>query len=159
MRLYFLRHGIAADAGEFSGPDSERPLTDEGRARMARAAKAIDDLTLDIERIVTSPLLRAKQTASLVAERLKPRGGVVEDERVGLSFGPRALGAILSDHADAARLMLVGHEPSLSQTIGHLLGGASVEVKKGALAGVELSGPGAMRGTLLCLIPPRALAR
>jgi phosphohistidine phosphatase SixA len=54
--------------------------------------------------------------------------------------------------------MLVGHEPALSLTAGRLAGDASLEIKKGALAGIELSGPTAAHGTLFCLIPPKVLA-
>lgn len=158
MRVYFLRHGIAVEPDEWRGRDFDRPLTREGIARMEREARAVAGLSLDLDVIVTSPLLRARQTAEIVAERLKLRERLVEDERLGNGFDVKSCAAILAAHEDAESVMLVGHEPSFSTTVGQLAGGAYVEIKKGALAGLELSGPDSARGTLICLIPPKVLA-
>ncbi|HEX3369566.1 MAG TPA: histidine phosphatase family protein [Candidatus Cybelea sp.] len=158
MRLYFLRHGVAVEPAEWTGRDYERPLTREGIARMEREARAIAELSLDLGAIVTSPLERARQTAEIVASRLKLRDALVIDDRLAGGFDVESCRAIAADHADARALMLVGHEPAFSVTAGRLAGGASIEIKKGALAGIELSGPSATRGTLFCLIPPKVLA-
>jgi phosphohistidine phosphatase len=154
MRCYFLRHGIAVEPEAWSGSDFDRPLTREGRERMEREAKAIDELSLDLDCIVTSPLLRAKQTAELVKARL---GAVklVEDQRLANGFNLERLGEILSSHHDADSIMLVGHEPTMSATVGRAIGKASVELKKAALAGLEIGDRGSPSGTLLCLIPPK----
>jgi phosphohistidine phosphatase len=157
MKCYFLRHGIAVDPQEWSGSDFDRPLTREGRLRMEREARAIADLSLDLDVIVTSPLVRAKQTAEIVAERLKARCEPVEDDRLADGFNVERLGAILSAHAGAESVMLVGHEPTMSLTLGQLAGGAHLELKKGALAGIEFAGPSPASGTLTCLIPPKVL--
>jgi phosphohistidine phosphatase len=144
MRLYFLRHGIAVEPGEWIGRDFERPLTREGIARMEREARAIAKLSLDL--------------AEIVASRLKLQDALVLDDRLAGGFDGKSCMAIVADHADARALMLVGHEPALSLTAGRLAGDASLEIKKGALAGIELSGPSATSGTLFCLIPPKVLA-
>jgi phosphohistidine phosphatase len=157
MRCYFLRHGIAVDAEAWGGSDFDRPLTRDGIARMQREAKAIDELSLGLDCIVSSPLLRAKQTAQIVAERLELQEKLVEDPRLASGFDLERLGAILAAHAQAESLMLVGHEPTMSATIGRAIGGASIELKKAALAGIELVDRESMTGTLLCLIPPKAL--
>jgi phosphohistidine phosphatase len=157
MRCYFLRHGIAVEPDAWQGSDFDRPLTREGRDRMKREAKAIAKLSLGFDRIVTSPLLRAKQTAEILAERLDMRDALVEDERLGGRFNIARLGEILDAHADCKSLVLVGHEPALSVTIGQAIGGADVEMKKAALAGVELTDPRSASGTLICLIPPKVL--
>jgi phosphohistidine phosphatase len=157
MRCYFLRHGIAVDPEAWQGSDFDRPLTREGRERMEREAKTIAKLSLGIGRIVTSPLLRAKQTAQILAQRLGMRDKIVEDARLGGSFDVERLGEILSAQADAKTIVLVGHEPSMSATIGRAIGGASIELKKAALAGVDLPGAGPTDGTLVCLIPPKIL--
>ncbi|MGC1984448.1 MAG: histidine phosphatase family protein [Candidatus Cybelea sp.] len=158
MRLYFLRHGVAVEPNEWTGRDFERPLTREGIGRMEREARAIAELSLDLEAIVTSPLLRARQTAEIVATRLKLQDALVLDDRLAGGFDVKSCAAILADHADARALMLVGHEPACSLTVGSLAGDASIEIKKGALAGIELSGPSSTHGTLFCLIPPKVLA-
>src|SRR5579875_3316406 len=123
MKCYFLRHGIAAERGEWEGSDFDRPLTDEGHARMAREAKAIAKFDLGIELILTSPLVRAKETAEIVAKALKLQ------ER---------LEGMLREHRGAKALLLVGHEPGMSRTIGELVGGAAIDLKKGGLARVDL---------------------
>ena len=157
MKVYFLRHGIAVDGAAWNGSDFDRPLTREGSDRMEREAKAIEELSLDLNCIVTSPLIRAKQTAAIVAERLRMQATTFEDPRLGGGFNYERLGAILSAHAGAAALMLVGHEPSMSATIGRAIGDASVELKKAALAGIEIADPSSPRGTLLFSIPPKVL--
>jgi phosphohistidine phosphatase len=157
MKCYFLRHGIAVEPDEWHGSDFDRPLTREGRERMEREARAIDDLSLDIDRIVTSPLLRAKQTAEILAERLRMRDKLVEDARLGGGFNNERLAAILEANADAKTIVLVGHEPTMSATLGRAIGRANIELKKAALAGVELSDATSGSGTLFCLIPPKAL--
>ncbi len=158
MKLFFLRHGIAAEQGQWSERDFDRPLTSDGIARMEREAKGIAALSLGIDAVVTSPLVRSRQTAEIVADRLDLRGALVEDERLGAAFSFELLPAILADHPGDA-VLLVGHEPGFSVTLGRLVGGAHVEVKKGALAGVELAPSGSPRGMLVCLIPPKALRR
>jgi phosphohistidine phosphatase len=158
MRCYFLRHGPAGDPGDFQGADFDRPLTGEGQDRMAREAKTIAELSLDLDLILTSPLVRAKQTAAIVASGLKLRNAPLEDERLGLGFDAKALASILREHADANAIMLVGHEPSMSQTIGQLVGGARIDLKKGGLACVNLPSAASSEGQLAWLIPPKVLA-
>lgn len=157
MKCYFLRHGIAEEPESWSGTDFNRPLTRDGRERLEREAKAIQGLQLGIECIVTSPLLRAKHTAQIVGERLDLRSNIVEDPRLAGGFNLERLGAILNAHAGADTILLVGHEPSMSLTIGRAIGGGSVELKKAALAGVEIEDRASAAGVLLCLIPPKVL--
>jgi phosphohistidine phosphatase len=157
MKVYFLRHGVAADPEKWEGTDFDRPLTGDGRERMARQSKALAKLSLEPDLIVTSPLLRAKQTASIVAEGLKLHEKVVEDERLGLGFDSNRLAGILQEHKDSGALMLVGHEPGMSETIGRLIGHAKVDLKKGALACVNVPDLASLEGELLSLIPAKVL--
>ena len=159
MMLYLLRHGPAGDRGTWQGSDHDRPLTAGGKKRIAREAKAIADLDLGIELVVTSPLVRAQQTAKIVVNELDLRDALVEDERVGHGFSAEQLGDILRDHPKVSALMLVGHEPSMSQTIGTLIGGAEIDFKKGSLACVELTNESALRGRLVWLASPKLLTR
>lgn len=154
MKLYFLRHGIAADREEWDGRDFDRPLTREGEERMARESKTIARLDLSLDAILTSPLLRAKQTAEIVASPLKMR--VVEDARLGGDFDAKILREMLRERADAKSLMIVGHEPNFSETIADIVGGGRIDLKKGGLAYVDLDGN--LSGQLVWLIPPKVLA-
>jgi phosphohistidine phosphatase len=157
MKLYFLRHGLA-DRGEWFGSDFERPLTERGKARMAREAAAIAELGVVPDLIITSPLTRAYQTAEIVAEHLDLLDRLIEDERLAPGFGPDELAEILQMHPDAVEIMLVGHEPDFSQTISHLIGGGQVVCKKGSLVRVDLYEDISLEGELVWLIPPKALA-
>ncbi len=159
MRIYFLRHGIAADAESWHGDDADRPLTEKGRAKMAREAATIEELSLALDAIVTSPLLRARQTGRIVAEKLGMLDRLQVDERLGLDFDSTSLADIVQAHNAADALMLVGHEPGMSETIGLVVGRARIVLKKGALALVELTDPTLPSGDLLWLVPPKILAR
>jgi phosphohistidine phosphatase len=158
MKCYFLRHGAAAESADWPGEDFDRPLTAAGRERMAGEAKAMARLSLHLEVIVTSPLVRAKQTAEIVAKALQLRDRLVEDDRLGLGFDPRRLASILVERAGAGAIMLVGHEPGMSTTIGHIVGGARIDFKKGSLACVSVHDPSTPHGELLWLVPPSVLA-
>lgn len=124
---------------------------------MTREAKTIAKLDLDLDVIVTSSLLRAKQTAEIVAERLDMRDALREDARLAGNFDTAALAAILQDYGNADTIMLVGHEPDMSATVGRLIGGAAIDLKKGGIACVELPDRSSMRGSLLWLVPPKVL--
>jgi phosphohistidine phosphatase len=159
MRLYFLRHGMAAERSEWKGGDAERPLTEEGKERMKRSAAALARLGLELDAILTSPLVRASQTADIVAEALKAKDKLLHENRLGTGFNRNQLAEILRDHAGAEALMLIGHEPSFSETISALVGGGRIVCKKGGLACVSLGDRTSLKGELLWLIPPRLLAQ
>ena len=154
-----MRHGLAGDRERWQGDDFVRPLTDEGRTRMGREAKTIKALDLELDEIVTSPLTRAKQTAEIVAETLRIRDRLVEDARVGLEFDEARLSALLESRKSANALMFVGHEPSMSATLGGIIGGGRVDLKKGGLARIDLSSFAPLGGRLVWLIPPSVLSR
>ena len=156
MKIYFLRHGVAAEPEDWKGNDYDRPLTDDGRERMAREAKSLRKLDLKLDAILTSPLVRAKETADIVAGELKMVSKA--DERLGGDFDVSALEEILQGCADLKSLMLVGHEPSMSSVIGRLIGVARLDLKKGGLACVELPDASTMTGELHSLIPPKLLS-
>jgi phosphohistidine phosphatase len=159
MKLYFLRHGMAVERPEWKGDDAERPLTEEGKERMARSAAVLARLDLELDAILTSPLTRARQTADIVAEALDLKDKLLVESRLGTGFSRDQLAEILRDHAGCEALLLVGHEPSFSETISALIGGGRIVCKKGGLACVKLSDPTSLKGELLWLIPPRLLAQ
>jgi phosphohistidine phosphatase len=157
MKLYFLRHGVAVDADEWEGDDASRPLTGAGRKEMEREAKAIAKLDLQIDCIITSPLKRAKETAEIVAERLDAADRVMEDDRLAGGFDAAHLALLLGERDAKESIMLVGHEPDFSKTIVQLIGGGSVDLKKGGLARIDIDDPKIPAGDLLWLIPPKVL--
>jgi phosphohistidine phosphatase len=155
MICYFLRHGIAADAARFAGSDRDRPLTGKGIEKMTAVAKRLAEMDVVLDCIVTSPLLRAKQTAQIVADALGLRP--VEDARLGPGFSYDRLREVLGERRDANAIMLVGHEPAMSETVGDAIGGASIDFKKGAIAAVEFPDPQSARGVLLWMASPKIL--
>ncbi len=159
MRVYFLRHGIAAERDEWRGDDAARPLTEKGVERTGAVAAGLAGLGVDVGAIVTSPLARARQTADIVAHALGGAPKVVEDRRLAPGFDAAKLREILRDHRDAGDVMLVGHEPDLSETIGALTGGGRVVMRKAGLAVVDLPNAHEERGELLWLAPPKILTR
>ena len=156
MRLFFLRHGLA-DRAAWNGPDFDRPLTPQGERRMEAEARVMARLGLDLDLVLSSPLVRARRTAEIAARHLDPAGGVEIDERLGFGFGPAAVAGILRDHAALHSLMLVGHEPGFSLTLRAMTGG-DVVCKKGSLARVDVYDRESPTGTLVWLIPPKLLA-
>ena len=158
LRLFFLRHG-RADRSEYRGDDdTQRPLTAEGRLRLARSAEMIGRLGAGIDVVITSPLARAAETADIVARRLGLGDAVVQDDALAPGFDVKRLASILARlSGDHRCLMLVGHEPDFSEVIGELTGGSTVVMKKGALARVDLAPARRPRGHLVWLLQPRVL--
>ena len=158
MEVYFLRHGEAGKSSGGHGGDAARQLTEEGIARMEREAVFISALRLRLDAIMTSPLVRAHQTAEIVARELRLLDALAVDERLSPGFGPEELRGILREHRAASALMLVGHEPDFSSTISACIQGGRMECKKGGLARVDFDDPGSLTGTLVWLLPPRVMA-
>ena len=122
FELYFFRHGIAVDR-EDPGvtSDTERPLTEEGVRKTRAAAEGLKRMELEFDKILTSPWLRASQTASVLSEVLLLPAPEAMAELEG-DRTPQELVAALA-HRHGKRTLLVGHEPLLSATVIHLLGG------------------------------------
>jgi len=147
MNLYFLRHAIAADKTEWKGPDSNRPLTKEGVHKMKKAAKGMRRLSLKIDWILTSPYRRAYDTAMIVAKELNLKNKLKITRSLAVDGDPRALVRHLAlNFRTWESVMLVGHEPYLSQLIGVLIGGLtplgsdpsrSIELDKAGLAKIS----------------------
>jgi len=137
--------------------DFERPLTEDGKECMLREADFIAQLDLGLDAILTSPLVRAYQTAEIVAERLNMLDLLTVDEQLEPGFGPIDLAEILEGYPEADEIMFVGHEPDFSETISYLIGGGNIVCKKGSLARVDLIDAGPLAGELVWLIPPKAL--
>jgi phosphohistidine phosphatase len=157
VRIYFLRHGKAAARGEWRGGDGLRPLTDEGERLMRAEAPAIGRVTRGLELIVTSPLVRARRTAEIVADALGMNHLLLDDDGLAHGLDAQVLAGIVAAHPGVESLMVVGHEPDFSWTIAGLIGGGRVDMKKGGLARVDVRGPGLEDGVLAWLLTPSQL--
>jgi phosphohistidine phosphatase len=160
--LYLLRHGIAVDPG-FSGmPDDARPLTDKGKKRMRQIASGLRVLELELDRIVTSPLPRARETAELVALALGAKDRLETSNVLQTGSDAATIERWLRDRPEG-RLMLVGHNPTLSELVSLLVVGARkspiCELKKGGIAALQrVAGPVGLF-ELSWMAPPRLLRR
>ena len=146
MDLYVLRHGVAEDRGSAEYPsDDERPLTAKGGRRMARQAQGLRSLGLSIDVIVSSPLVRAAQTAEIVREGLRVTGRVVTSNALAPNGSPsRLVSQLATGYSSADDVMVVGHEPYLSSLISVLATGNPepvMRLRKGALCKLRLPAP------------------
>ena len=136
--IWLLRHGDAASGS----PDAERPLTDKGERQARAAGRALKKLGVKVDACLSSPKVRAADTARLACEEL----GVevqMEPKLAGGPFHAEELAAGLGE------VLLVGHDPDFSMAV-HTLTGAQVRLKKGGLAGLE-------DGELMVLMRPLEL--
>lgn len=156
MKLYFLRHGIAVEHAR-SGKDDDRPLTKSGRSRVYGLARAIAKLDIGIQQIVTSPALRALQTAQLVAKTLHLEKELEVNPLLAHGFDQQALARLLLLKQKLPVILLVGHEPDFSRTICQLMGGGRLKLKKAGLARVDIDPLHPDTAQLVWLAPPKLL--
>lgn len=154
--VYLLRHGDAGDKRSWKGNDEERPLSSLGVTRTKAVARYLARAGIRPTRILTSPYARALQTADIVAATLEMRELVIVEERLAPGFGADELRAILAE-SPADRLMLVGHEPSLSSVISKVIGGGSIVLRKGGFARLDIEELSTPRGRLVWLATPSLL--
>jgi phosphohistidine phosphatase len=157
--LYLVRHGIAVPSGTPGIPDSERPLTPKGEHRLKRIAKGLKRLDVQPERIVTSPLPRALQTAEILAAGL----GLVDRLEIAEPLSASSSAERIRDWLptrEESSLMLVGHNPSLSRLVGLLVTGEDLmpvcELDKGGVAAFR---PGEAGGLVIDWIATPKLLR
>jgi phosphohistidine phosphatase len=168
MNLFILRHGLAADPGDEGLPknlkDADRPLSRKGQQKMWRATEAMRELELELDVVISSPLLRARQTAQIVVEAFELRRKLVFTEHLAPDGSPKLLIEQLNEASIRAKnILLVGHEPYLSRFASLLISGstlAAVELKKGALLKLEVRDLSYARcATLAWLLPPKLLGK
>jgi phosphohistidine phosphatase len=160
MQLLIIRHAIALERGAPGVPDEERPLTPEGEEKFREAAKGLTDLVDRPDALLTSPLLRARQTAELAAAAW---GQVEPKETPALAGGTfEEQAAVLDRYPRDATVAVVGHEPHLSALLARLLGSRHddrLAFKKGGAALVDVPGRLAGGGQLLWFLPPKVLRK
>jgi phosphohistidine phosphatase len=160
IELYLVRHAIAEVRGEDWPDDTKRPLSEEGRAKMAKQVAGLARIDVRIEEILTSPLVRTRQTAEILAEGLPGRPRITDFP--ALAPGPAAKEVLtaLKDYAKRSRLALVGHEPGLGDLLAALIGTRRpITFKKGgvALVKVDRLPPEAGAGALVWFVTPKIL--
>lgn len=157
--LYLIRHGVAEERGEAWPDDSKRPLTDDGIERMRRAARGLVRLGVTLDVVLTSPFVRARQTAELVAAAFSDRPPLVVIESLTPNGSFQGLLNDLEKQAKRARIALVGHEPDLGEVAARLgCMRRALEFKKGAVCRIDVKTiPPAGAGTLRWFMTARML--
>ena len=161
LELYLIRHGVAAERGKDWPDDSKRPLTPDGIARLRREARALNALSVGFDQIVSSPLVRTRQTADVFAEELKGKPPVVTADALAPAGTPAAVIQELVKHVRKARLALVGHEPNLGELAAELIGArAPLEFKKGGICRIDFDVlPPKGTGRLRWFVTPKMLRK
>jgi len=143
MNLYLLRHGLAADLDTHGlTKDSERPLTSKGERKLRSIAEGMRALELSFDVILSSPYLRARQTAEIIAEAFRASKKIEFSETLTPAGSAKKLVEVLKHlEVDRENILLVGHEPHLSEFISLLVSGKpgfSVIMKKGGLCKLSI---------------------
>jgi len=151
FELYLIRHGIAEERGEAWPDDAKRPLTEEGIARVRKSARGLARLGVAFDAILTSPLVRTRQTADAVASAFTVRPHIVASDSLAPGGTFQAVLAELEKHPRRTRIALVGHEPGIGELASRLSGSRHpLEFKKGAACRIDVdalppTGPGTLR--------------
>ena len=159
-----IRHAKAGERDPATWPDDDlRPLTREGMAEMRAVLKSLRKMGVDFDFLLTSPLLRARQTADLVAQAWGRSEPPQEAEALGHDCTTTAVVKLLGKFPPDASVAIVGHEPDFSRVAAQLIGksgDAALELKKGGAIGITFDGhaaPGA--GRLAFLLKPGQLRK
>jgi phosphohistidine phosphatase len=140
MDIYFLRH---ASAGHYSpgSDDDKRPIDKTGEQQSHDVGRALAELDLKLDAIISSPLTRAMQTATIAAAELGHKDKIVSDEALRPEASYQQFENLLARYAKRKAILLVGHNPSMTEFLIQLLAGGNsgefIDFKKGAVAKVE----------------------
>jgi phosphohistidine phosphatase len=161
LRCVLFRHGIAAVREEWTGKDADRPLTDKGKRKVRRAAAGLRQLDVRPTRVLTSPLIRAVETAKLLRVTFSLRSPLRSVDELLPDASPEKMIGLLHDLPPGSCVLCVGHEPHLGMTASMLLSGRSSSafpLKKAGACLIELPlpvKPG--RGRLVWWLTPSQL--
>ena len=157
--LYLIRHGVAEARGDAWPDDTKRPLTEDGMSRLRKQSRGLARLGVAIDVVLTSPLVRTRQTAEIVAAAFDELPHIVNVDSLAPGGAHAAVLADLEKHAKKARIAIVGHEPGLGELAARLIGTRHpVAFKKGAVCRIDLDVlPPAGPGDLRWFLTPRVL--
>ena len=138
MQIYLLRHGVAEDAAP-GHPDSERPLTHEGKEKLRRVMKRARAAEVSVSLLLSSPYKRALETADVAADVLGYRGKILRTSALVPEASPYDVWSEIRDHKDESAILMASHEPLMSSLAAFLLNSPSlmVDMKKAALLRVD----------------------
>ena len=161
IALYLIRHGLAADRDDEYPDDAKRPLTSEGVSRLRKEAKGLQALGVVFDQILTSPLVRAKQTAEVIAQGQDEKVPVAQLDALAPGGTPAQVVHALVEYSQRRSIALVGHEPNMGELAAKLLGTRTpVPFKKGAICCIEFEAlPPAKPGSLAWFATPRMLRK
>jgi phosphohistidine phosphatase len=158
MILYFLRHASAGEHVANPKKDEKRALDKEGIEQCGYIGRAMAALNVQVDVVVSSPLKRATQTASLVGNEIGYEGKLQIDAALRPGAGLADFRKLLDKYSKQEAVMVVGHNPNLSQFLGSVISDsgceAAVDLKKGAVARVEMR---RTSGTLQWCLTPKAV--
>ena len=161
MDCVLLRHGIAVERDEWEGLEAERPLTERGAKRVAQVAAGLNRLGVQPTHVLSSPLIRAIETAEIVHRSLRVRSVVQIVAELLPDAPPDRLLSILHDLQPETCVLCIGHEPQLGMAASFMLSGratASFPMKKAGACLIELSLPvKSGRGVLRWWLTPSQL--
>jgi len=156
MLLYFLRHASAGKTISDPKKDERRPLDEEGILQGRYVGRMLANLDIQVDQIISSPLKRARQTASLVANEMAFEAPVQIDDALRPEAEYEQFQAMLSRYKKYDAVMVVGHNPSLTEFLSKSIsagsGSAQIDFKKGSVARVEMNG---RTGMLQWLVTPK----
>jgi phosphohistidine phosphatase len=161
LELYLIRHGVAAERGEEWPDDSKRPLTSQGIAKLKKEARGLVALDVSFDQIVSSPLVRTRQTADVIAEALKNKPPIATSDALAPAGTPAAVIEEIAKHVRKARVALVGHEPNLGELAAQLIRSRTpLEFKKGGVCRIDFDVlPPKGAGALRWFVTPRILRK
>jgi phosphohistidine phosphatase len=146
MEIYLLRHASAGESKLNLAKDDERPLDKLGIEQSHNVGQALAALEVSVDAIVSSPLPRAAQTATIVAGELGCEDKVVPDDMLRPGAGYEQFENLLRRYSRSQAIMIVGHNPSMTEFLNQFLLGEgapnAIELKKGAIAKLEKTGGG-----------------
>jgi phosphohistidine phosphatase len=161
LELYLVRHAPAAERGPGWPEDEARPLTSDGAAKFRKAVEGLAAIGVHIDLVLTSPLVRCRQTAEILADGIPGRPRIQPLEALAPGGGHAAVITEAARVAKRPRVALVGHEPDIGQLASKLLGmRRALEFRKGAVCRIDVDGlPPSGPGRLLWFATPRMLRR
>ena len=158
--LYLVRHAIAEERGEAWPDDEKRPLTRDGAGRMQRIARGLRAIDAQVDVILTSPLVRAAQTAKILTDGLEGHPEAIQFPALTPGQKPARVASALAAHRKTRAIALVGHEPGLGELAAWLVGaGQPLAFKKGGVCRIDFDSwpPAAGSGTLVWFVTPKLL--